>query len=127
MATETVMRPAAAVRGAGGGGAEDRRTGGGVRVVRLSPSRAAQALSGPRACPEERERNGRGTGTAPAPLFGLFAKTVVDAEVTGHGIPSPGFDDGTLLSVGPDPGYESWSLTGTGAGAALAGTGGGTG
>ncbi|MCY0954389.1 DUF6188 family protein [Streptomyces sp. H27-S2] len=55
-----------------------------------------------------------GTGTALAPLLGLFTRTVTQAEVTGLGTLHLGFDDGTRLRVDPDPDYESWSLTGSG-------------
>lgn len=67
-----------------------------------------------------------GTGTALAPLLGLFTKAVVKAEVTGLGTLSLGFDDGTQLSIGPDPDYESWSLTGSGLEPVLVGPGGET-
>ncbi|MCX5232723.1 DUF6188 family protein [Streptomyces sp. NBC_00233] len=65
-----------------------------------------------------------GTGTALAPLLGLFTKAVTKAEVTGLGTLSLGFDDGTRLSVDPDPDYESWSLTGSGFEPVLVGPGG---
>ncbi|MFD4171177.1 DUF6188 family protein, partial [Streptomyces albidoflavus] len=55
-----------------------------------------------------------GAGTALAPLLGLFTKAVTEAEVTGLGTLSLGFDDGTRLCIEPDPDYESWSLTGSG-------------
>ncbi|MFF3431382.1 DUF6188 family protein [Streptomyces sp. NPDC002602] len=67
-----------------------------------------------------------GAGTALAPLLGLFTKTVTKAEVTGLGTLSLGFDDGTRLSVDPDPDYESWSLTGSGLEPVLVGPGGET-
>ncbi|NBE52521.1 DUF6188 family protein [Streptomyces boluensis] len=65
-----------------------------------------------------------GTGTALAPLLGLFNTTVTKAEVTGHGTLSLGFDDSTRLSIDPDPDYESWSLTGSGLEPVLVGPGG---
>ncbi|MHC3815780.1 DUF6188 family protein [Streptomyces sp. DT9] len=68
-----------------------------------------------------------GTGTALAPLLGLFTKVVIEAEVTGLGTLSLYFDDGTRLGVDPDPDYESWSLTGSGLEPVLVGPGGETG
>lgn len=65
-----------------------------------------------------------GTGTALAPLLSLFTKAVTRAEVTGLGTLSLGFDDGTRLSVNPDPDYESWSLTGSGFEPVMVGPGG---
>ncbi|MFJ3072728.1 DUF6188 family protein [Streptomyces albidoflavus] len=67
-----------------------------------------------------------GAGTALAPLLGLFTKAVTEAEVTGLGTLSLGFDDGTRLCIEPDPDYESWSLTGSGLGPVLVGPGGET-
>ncbi|QES25053.1 hypothetical protein DEJ46_38680 [Streptomyces venezuelae] len=67
-----------------------------------------------------------GTGMALAPLLGLFTRAVTKAEVTGLGTLSLGFDDGTRLSVDPDPGYEAWSLTGSGLESVLVGPGGET-
>ncbi|MEV3993638.1 DUF6188 family protein [Streptomyces sp. NPDC049837] len=67
-----------------------------------------------------------GTGPSLAPLLGLFAKVVTETEVTGHGTLSLGFDDGTRLSVDPDPHYESWNLTGSGIDPVLVGPGGET-
>ncbi|WP_031079774.1 DUF6188 family protein [Streptomyces sp. NRRL S-118] len=67
-----------------------------------------------------------GTGTALAPLLGLFTKAVATAEVTGPGTLNLGFDDGTRLSVDPDPDHESWSLTGSGLEPVLVGPGGET-
>ena len=52
--------------------------------------------------------------------------TVTEAEVTGLGTLSLGFDDGTRLCIEPDPDYESWSLTGSGLGSVLVGPGGET-
>jgi hypothetical protein len=66
------------------------------------------------------------TGPSLAPLLGLFAKSVTEAEVTGQGALSLGFDDGTRLSVEPDPDYESWNLTGSGIDPVLVGPGGET-
>ncbi|MFD9637194.1 DUF6188 family protein [Streptomyces violascens] len=66
------------------------------------------------------------TGPSLAPLLGLFAKVVIETEVTGLGTLSLGFDDGTRLSVEPDPDYESWSLTGSGIDPVLVGPGGET-
>ncbi|MER6851619.1 MULTISPECIES: DUF6188 family protein [Streptomyces] len=37
-----------------------------------------------------------------------------------------GFDDGTRLSIEPDPDYESWNLTGSGTDPVLVGPGGET-
>ncbi|MGW8529795.1 MULTISPECIES: DUF6188 family protein [Nocardiopsidaceae] len=65
-----------------------------------------------------------GAGTSPAPLLGLFAKTVAEVEVTGCGTLCVDFDDGTGLRVDPDPDYESWSLTGFGFDSVLVGPGG---
>lgn len=61
-----------------------------------------------------------------APLLGLFAKVVTETEVTGQGALSLGFDDGTRLSVEPDPDYESWNLIGSGIDPVLVGPGGET-
>ncbi|WP_242574755.1 DUF6188 family protein [Streptomyces sp. NP-1717] len=61
-----------------------------------------------------------------APLLGLFAKVVTETEVTGSGTLSLGFDDGTRLSVAPDPDYESWNLAGSGIDPVLVGPGGET-
>ncbi|WKU49011.1 DUF6188 family protein [Streptomyces sp. VNUA116] len=66
------------------------------------------------------------TGPSLAPLLGLFAKVVTEAEVTGLGTLSLGFDDGTRLSVEPNPDYESWNLTGSGIDPVLVGPGGET-
>ncbi|WP_030693349.1 DUF6188 family protein [Streptomyces globisporus] len=67
------------------------------------------------------------TGPSLAPLLGLFARVVTETEVTGQGTLSLGFDDGTRLSVEPDPDYESWNLTGSGVDPVLVGPGGETG
>ncbi|MEU7057493.1 DUF6188 family protein [Streptomyces sp. NPDC046197] len=66
------------------------------------------------------------TGPSLAPLLGLFARVVTEAEVTGQGTLSLGFDDGTRPSVEPDPDYESWNLTGSGIDPVLVGPGGET-
>jgi hypothetical protein len=66
------------------------------------------------------------TGLSLAPLLGLFARVVTKAEVTGQGALSLGFDDGTRLSIEPDPDYESWNLTGSGIDPILVGPGGET-
>lgn len=66
------------------------------------------------------------TGPSLAPLLGLFAKVVTETEVTGLGTLSLGFDDGTQLSIEPDPDYESWCLTGSGIDPVLVGPGGET-
>ncbi|ADH69846.1 DUF6188 family protein [Nocardiopsis dassonvillei] len=65
-----------------------------------------------------------GTGTCLAPLLGLFARTVAEVEITGRGTLRLVFDDGTWLSVAPDPDYESWGLTGVGLDPVLVGSGG---
>ena len=65
-----------------------------------------------------------GTGVCLAPLLGLFAKTVTKAGVTGYCTLHLGFDDGTGVSVYPDPDHESWSLTGFGLVSVLVGPGG---
>ncbi|GKQ35818.1 hypothetical protein ALMP_23610 [Streptomyces sp. A012304] len=66
------------------------------------------------------------TGPSLAPVLDLFAKCVVETEVTGQGTLSLGFDDGTRLSIEPDPDYESWNLTGSGIDPVLVGPGGET-
>ncbi|MFE3250232.1 DUF6188 family protein [Streptomyces sp. NPDC059209] len=66
------------------------------------------------------------SGPSLAPLLGLFAKVVTETEVTGSGTLSLGFDDGTRLSVVPDPDYESWNLAGSGIDPVLVGPGGET-
>ncbi|MEV6424697.1 DUF6188 family protein [Streptomyces sp. NPDC051662] len=66
------------------------------------------------------------TGPSLAPLLGLFARVVTETAVTGQGTLSLGFDDGTRLSVEPDPDYESWNLTGSGIDPVLVGPGGET-
>ncbi|MFI6279696.1 DUF6188 family protein [Streptomyces sp. NPDC050988] len=66
------------------------------------------------------------TGPSLAPVLDLFAKCVTESEVTGQGTLSLGFDDGTRLSIEPDPDYESWSLTGSGIDPVLVGPGGET-
>ncbi|MFW6641503.1 DUF6188 family protein [Nocardiopsis algeriensis] len=65
-----------------------------------------------------------GTGSRLAPLLDLFTRTVTEVEVTGRGTLRLGFDDGTGLSVDPDPDYESWSLSGLGLDPVLVGPGG---
>ena len=67
-----------------------------------------------------------GTGVVLAPLLGLFTKVVTETGVTGLGTLLLGFDDGTRISVDPDPDYESWSLTGSGVDPVLVGPGGET-
>ncbi|EST18131.1 DUF6188 family protein [Streptomyces niveus] len=67
-----------------------------------------------------------GDGLSLAPLLGLFARAVTETEVTGQGTLSLRFDDGTRLSVEPDPDYESWNLTGSGIDPLLVGPGGET-
>ncbi|MGX1123192.1 hypothetical protein RKD37_008555 [Streptomyces ambofaciens] len=66
------------------------------------------------------------TGPSLAPALGLFAKCVTETEVTGQETLSLGFDDGTWLSIEPDPDYESWNLTGSGIDPVLVGPGGET-
>ncbi|MBX9396949.1 hypothetical protein K4749_26000 [Streptomyces sp. TRM72054] len=66
------------------------------------------------------------TGPSLAPLLGLFTRVVTETEITGQGTLSLGFDDGTRLSVEPDPDYESWNLTGSGIDPILVGPGGET-
>ncbi|WP_344358173.1 DUF6188 family protein [Streptomyces gobitricini] len=66
------------------------------------------------------------TGPSLAPLLGLFDKVVTETEVTGLGALSLGFDDGTRLSVEPDPDYDSWNLAGSGIDPVLVGPGGET-
>ncbi|MFE7584907.1 DUF6188 family protein [Streptomyces gardneri] len=66
------------------------------------------------------------TGPSLAPLIGLFARVVTEIGVTGQGALSLSFDDGTRLSVEPDPDYESWNLTGSGIDPVLVGPGGET-
>lgn len=66
------------------------------------------------------------TGPSLAPILGLFDKVVTETDVTGQGTLSLGFDDGTRLSVEPDPDYESWSLAGRGINPVLVGPGGET-
>ncbi|MFB7355994.1 DUF6188 family protein [Streptomyces gardneri] len=66
------------------------------------------------------------TGPSLAPLIGLFARVVTETGVTGQGALSLSFDDGTRLSVEPDPDYESWNLTGSGIDPVLVGPGGET-
>ncbi|MFJ6050514.1 DUF6188 family protein [Streptomyces sp. NPDC092307] len=66
------------------------------------------------------------TGSSLAPILGWFARVVTDTEVTGQGVLSLGFDDGTRLRVEPAPDYESWNLTGPGIDPVLVGPGGET-
>ena len=66
------------------------------------------------------------TGPSLAPVLDLFAKYVTEVDVTGRGTLSLGFDDGTRLSIEPDPDYESWNLTGSGIDPLLVGPGGET-
>lgn len=66
------------------------------------------------------------TGLSLAPLLGLFARVVTEAEITGQGALSHGFDDGTRLSIEPDPDHESWNLNGSGIDPILVGPGGET-
>ncbi|MFD8917645.1 DUF6188 family protein [Streptomyces sp. NPDC059569] len=66
------------------------------------------------------------TGPSLAPLLGLFARVVTETAVARQGTLSLGFDDGTRLSIEPDPDYESWNLTGSGIAPVLVGPGGGT-
>jgi len=47
------------------------------------------------------------TGPSLAPVLDLFAKCATQTEVTGQGTLSLGFNDGTRLSIEPDPDYES--------------------
>lgn len=55
-----------------------------------------------------------GAGTALGPLLGLFDEAVTACAVTELGTLLLGFEDGTRLSVAPDPPYESWGITGSG-------------
>ncbi|MEU5893932.1 DUF6188 family protein [Streptomyces sp. NPDC047461] len=70
------------------------------------------------------------SGTSARPLWRRYApcsrSAVTEAGVTGQGTLSLGFDDGTRLSIEPDPDDESWSLTGSGIDPVLVGPGGET-
>ncbi|MFC4494655.1 DUF6188 family protein [Streptomyces ovatisporus] len=65
-----------------------------------------------------------GSGTALAPVLGLFTATVTGVGVEGRGKLILDFDQGSRLTVAPHPGFESWNLTGEGVTPVLVGPGG---
>jgi hypothetical protein len=67
-----------------------------------------------------------GTGSSLAPALDLFRRTVTTVEIRGKGALHLTFDDGAELHVGPNPHYDSWSLTGTGTEPITVGPGGHT-
>jgi hypothetical protein len=67
-----------------------------------------------------------GTGSRLAPALDLFRRTVTAVEIRAKGALHLTFDDGFQLHVGPDPRYESWSLTGAGVEPVTVGPGGET-
>jgi hypothetical protein len=73
-----------------------------------------------------RHRLDPGGGRELAPVLGLFDATVTGVDVEGPGELRLGFDDGSRLTVGPDPCFESWHLTGEGVTPVLVGPGGET-